>query len=134
MYLPLNRHWSKIVALVFIAIGMVLAPDVIPPPMTDWINPILAAPLADYLQVTFIEALVITYIFAFLLIALGLLIFPYNTKRLLVGKMKAAFKFIRSNPLIFIGMVILMFIVMMLGQWFYDNLWEYAKQIAMGVT
>jgi hypothetical protein len=137
MYLPLPREWSRRVALIFIALGILLMPDIIAPtPFMDMVlNVPFAMVLADFLNMEYLNAFVLTYIISFVLIAVGLLIYPYNTIRLISGRLHAAIRFMLANPVFLLISIITIVIVYMMGQWAYDNLYEYAKEVIVsGIT
>ncbi len=136
MYLPLGRFWSKIIAGLLIAIGFVLAPDTLTmgfPPMSDLLNIMMATPLSEMLDTSYIVALVLTYVVAFMLIGLGFLIYPYNTKRLIWGRIHAGIRFATGHTLLFIGLMILAVTIFICGEmfsdWVWNNLMVYAQEV-----
>lgn len=135
MYLPLNRIHSKKLALVLIVVGLILSPDILFPTIgTDIIlNIPMAMILADLADTTLFVGLMATYTFAFLLILVGLLIYPYNTKRLMIGKAKTACMFVRSNPLMFIAAIVILAIIFWFGSEFYDTYYQTVKDHAIQI-
>ena len=133
MYLPLPRVWSKRLALVMIALGILLLPDIIAPtPLMDvFLNVPLAMVIADVWGFTYLNAFMMTYVISFMLLLGGLAIYPYNTKRLISGRLKASVYFIMRNPLLVALALIGLLLTYIVGQWAYDNLYEYAKTIIM---
>lgn len=131
MYLPLPRDWSKRIAIILIVAGILLLPDIVAPtPLMDLIlNVPLAMVIADVWSLSYIDAFMLTYVLAFALVATGLIIYPYNTKRLLVGKMKFAVRFIIRNPHMLIISIVVLVAVYMIGQYAYDTFYEYAKEV-----
>jgi hypothetical protein len=123
----MNRKQSKLAAIALLAIGWVLLPDFMTmgtTPGADILNFLMATMLAGALNITFLEALMLTFGIGFALIAAGLLVYPYNTKRLLVGRCRAVAAFCAGNPVLVVaGLVI--FIV--LAYWFslyYDTVYR----------
>ena len=131
MYIGCNRLWSKRIAIVLIAIGILMLPDVIAPtPFMDLlINMPLAFFLADILAVSYLEAFVLTYVISFMLLLAGLMVYPYNTKHLINGRIKASVSFIRANPIMLIAAIIGLLLVYLIGQYLYDTLWQYARAV-----
>jgi len=129
--LPINREASKRLATALIVIGVIMAPDVIIPTFTDFINVGLAMLLADIFGMTFLEGLMLTFTIAFTMIAAGLLIYPYNTKKLLIGKMKLGLKLMIANPAMVIAAVILLLVLYWYGGIFYDTIYQQVKDYAL---
>jgi len=136
MYLPLPREWSGRVALVMIGAGVLLLPDVVAPTpgMDLLLNVPLAMIIADYFGMTYLDAFVATYVMAFGLMVSGLMVYPYNTKRLLAGRIHAGISFIIRHPLMVLFALIGLLLVYLVGQWAYDNLYIYAKEVIGGVV
>jgi len=136
MYIPfLSRKQSRMVALFLVGMGILLMPDFIAPtPMMDlFLNVPLAMLISDLYSMTYLNAFMMTYMIAFALVASGLLVYPYNTKRLLIGRIKASATYIIRNPMMLIIAIVCVLIVYMIGQYAYDTVYAYAKEIIMGV-
>ena len=131
MYLPINREASRRLAAALIVIGVIMAPDVIIPTFTDFINVGLAMLLADICGMTFFEGLMLTFTIAFTMIAAGLLIYPYNTKKLLIGKLKTIAGLMIANPMLVIAAVILLLVLYWYGGIFYDTIYQQVKDYAL---
>lgn len=84
MYLPINRIWSKRIALILIIVGLLIMS---PPGTTpdDFINFFLGAHVATVTGWDYTASVVFTYFMGIPIFLLGLLIYPYNTKRLLIS-------------------------------------------------
>lgn len=137
MYIGTNRYWSRKIALMLVAIGVLLIPDAVIPTFTDLIlNVPLAFVFADLLALDYAAALVLTFIMGFVFVLMGMMIWPYNTKRLLNGRMKSGIRFMISHPILIVFSIISLIIVYFAGQWMYDNLWQYAREwlTAQGVV
>lgn len=120
------------IALVLIFVGMALLPDIIVPFLPfDFVNFIIAMPLADILHITYAQAIMATFAFGGLLVILGFLIFPYNTKRLLSSKVKKMTIFVLRHPFLVIAAILLVFIMFMFFQYIYDTIWQYAKDFVL---
>lgn len=133
MYTPFPEGVNRRLALILIAVGILLAPDVtVPTPGMDiLLNLPLAMLIAVIFDMTFTEAMMATFILAYTLIAAGLLIYPYNTKRLLIGRLNAGIAFIRSNPYTMIAAFMILFLV-----WYMGNEWftAYEEQLRSYIT
>ena len=129
--MPINREASKRLATALIVIGVIMAPDVIIPTFTDFINVGLAMLLADIFGMTFLEGLMLTFTIAFTMIAAGLLIYPYNTKKLLIGKLKTIAGLMIANPMLVIAAVILLLVLYWYGGIFYDTIYQQVKDYAL---
>lgn len=127
MYLPLSRGWSRRVAVALIVAGVVLAPDIIIPTGTDFLNFLIAMPLADLLGVQYPVALMYTFLAAFLMLAAGFLIYPYNTKRLVFGHFRKAARFALKNPLYLLMGFVAFFIIFAAFSYAYQTVWQYAR-------
>lgn len=117
MYLPLNRESSKKLALILIAAGILLAPDIIvPTPLMDvLLNVPLAMVIAAVTGIEFFEAVLLTFALAFTLLLAGLLIYPYNTKQLIIGRFRAGLAFMLANPMLAVIAVVAFFVVYLWG-------------------
>ena len=131
MYLPINREQSRKLAGLLIVIGVIMAPDVIIPTFTDFLNVGLAMIFADIFGISYFEGLMLTFTAAFTMIAAGLLIYPYNTRRLLIGRMKIGLKLMIANPMLVIAAVILLLVLYWYGGIFYDTVYQQVKDYAM---
>jgi len=101
--------------------------------MDLFLNVPLAMLISDLYSMTYLNAFMMTYMIAFALVASGLLVYPYNTKRLLIGRIKASATYIIRNPMMLIIAIVCVLIVYMIGQYAYDTVYAYAKEIIMGV-
>lgn len=136
MYLPfVNRHQSKLIAVTLLIAGVLLAPDIIAPtPLMDvLLNVPLAMIIADLMSITYLEAFMVTYLISGLLILAGLLIYPYNTMRLINGKAKFAFRWIVTHPLMFAAAIVIFLIIYFSGSMFYDMFYQDVKTHALTV-
>lgn len=117
MYIPLNRERSKRLAIFLIAAGILLAPDIIvPTPLMDaLLNVPIAMFMATVFNIGFFEAVLWTFTFSFTLMLAGLLIYPYNTKRLIVGRLKAGASFMMANPMMAVIAIVAFFVVYLWG-------------------
>ena len=131
MYLPIGREASRKLAGLLIVIGIIMAPDVIIPTFTDFINVGLAMVFADIFGISYFEGLMLTFTAAFTMLAAGLLIYPYNTRRLLIGKMKIGLKLMIANPMLVIAAVIMLLVLYWYGGIFYDTIYQEVKEYAL---
>jgi len=131
MYLPMNRGHSRALAIILIAVGLIMIPDWLFPTIgTDiFLNLPLGMFLADLWEIEYLEAIIVTYAFGFAMIAIGLLIYPYNTKRMLNGRLKAGYHFMTSHPLLILAGIAIFFLMHMAGQWFYDTTFQHVKEM-----
>ena len=128
MYLPVSRQWSRRIALVFIVFGILL---MTPPGTTpdDFLNFILGAHLANHLNMDYTQAVIFTYFLGFPIFLLGLLIYPYNTKRLLISYGNKAIKaglYIVRNPVYLIAGILFFIFLWYIG-------FQYYTYVATGV-
>ena len=136
MYTPFSRETNRRLALFLIIFGVLLSPDITvqTPGMDLLLNVPIAIMLALVLNVAFVDAMMLTFVAAFLMIGIGLLIYPYNTKRLLMGRIHAGLAFVRSHPLMVLGAIILTLVtIYTVNSWFsaYEGqLKAYIMQIA----
>ena len=132
MYIGTGRKDSRTIALILIVLGLILTPDFIIPTFTDWIvNVPLAMWMSGAFQVSYITALFITFAFGFALLFAGFLIYPYNTKRMITGHLKRGISAIRKNPLLLVISIIIVVALILVGQWFYESLWNYVKTLIL---
>lgn len=131
MYVPLNRIWSKKLAIALIALGILMMPDIIAPtPFMDLlINVPLAMVIADIWTMEYLDAFMVTYIISFVLVFAGLMIYPYNTERLIIGRLRVTVAYIIHHPGMLLIAIIGIVIVYFIGQWAYDNMYQYAKEV-----
>lgn len=129
MYLPLNREHSRKLALLLIAAGILLMPDIIAP--TPFMDALLNVPLAMFIAaltgMTFFDAVMWTFVFSFTMLAIGLLIYPYNTKRLVAGRLKAAAAWMFSHPVYFIVSIVIFITIYMWGNMLFGQYEEQLK-------
>ena len=123
------------IALALILSGVLLAPDIIAPTpgMDALLNAPLAMVMADVMNVTFLEAVMLTFVISGLLLLAGFLIYPYNTKRLICGRAKFALRWIMMHPFMFIAAIILFFVIYFMGSLFYDTVYQSVKQYAINL-
>lgn len=131
MYLPVNRETSRWIAWLLITIGVIISPDIVIPTFTDFINVGMAMVIADLSGISYYSALMMTFTLGFTLIGLGLLIYPYNTKKLMISKIKIGVKFIISHPVILVCSVVFLLILYWYGSVFYDTMYQTVKDYAM---
>lgn len=134
MYLPTNRYWSRRIAIIMIAAGILLLPDIIAPtPMMDvLLNLPLAMVIADIGGMSFTNAVMVTFGIAFILLLAGLLVYPYNTKRLMVGRLKMAMTWMLANPLLLVISIIIFIMLYWWGGIFYDTYYQSVKSYVEG--
>ena len=138
MYTPFGAATNRKLAIVLIAIGILMAPDMtVPTPFMDLlINVPLSLLISDLTGMSFQEAMLGTFILAYVSIAAGLLIYPYNTKDLLLGRLKAGLGFLMSHPYTAVAALIGLFLIWYFGdQWFrvyYDSLKAYVLTLGAG--
>lgn len=130
MYLPLSRSRSKALAIILIAVGILLIPDIIAPtPGADLINLFVAKAISANLGYPYPSVLMATFLFGFALIGMGLLIYPYNTERLIVGRGKAAIHFLLSHPFLVAAAVVMFIILYYVVDVYYTSLEVYVNSL-----
>lgn len=131
MYTIFNRHQNKVLATILIVAGLIILPDFLIPTIgTDiLINIPLATLFVLIFNISSLTALILTYLLGFVLIALGLLIFPYNTMKLAKARIKAALRFITKRPELLIVLVIIFLIMFFFSQLAIDILSAKAQEL-----
>ena len=133
MYLPFSAGVERKLAALLILLGILIMPDVIVPTFTDFFNIGVATYLANTTSLTFLEGLLGTFIFGFALFIAGILIYPYNTRRLLLSKMKFGVAFIVTNPVRFaVILAILIFIYYQASLW-QETIWTMVTTYAQNL-
>lgn len=136
MYTPFSSMINRKLGIILIAIGILLLPDFVTlgfTPGADILNFMIAMPLSEALETSYDIALYYTFIFAFVMVGIGLLIYPYNTKRMIIGRLNIAKDWIITNPLIFIGAMLLFYVIWTFMNAWNDVIYEYAKAYVLGV-
>jgi hypothetical protein len=115
----LTRHQAKTVALVFIAIGLILADPPFSLIPTDIVNIFVAGKISAMTGYPLFKALVFTYTFlAWGFLFLGFWIYPHNTQSMINGtfnKIQKAAKKALQNPLLVFAGAFLFYIIY---QWY----------------
>lgn len=146
MYLPLNRHKSKLIGGALMVAGFLLSsPPFIPTP-DDFLNVGLGGILDSLFGFGILTGILITYLIIGPLIFLsGAMIFPYNTKRLLVSVLKKVCRlFLRMvtpwkrGHIKYMLLGILGFVIIIFGAYIYENYLEtffrmYLQQMGLNI-
>jgi len=131
MYTPFSRSGNKKLGLILGGLGVLLIPDAILPTFTDLIlNVPIAMVIATLTGMSFLNALIATFMLGFILVLAGLSVYPYNTTRLLKGRLKAGLSLMLHNPILLVIGVISLFVVYLFGQMAYDYITQSAVILA----
>lgn len=101
MYLPLDRGKSRALALVLIIIGWILLPDFLTlgtTPGADMLNYMIGVQLDSLFGLEQGYGAYLTFIIAGIMFIGGILIFPYNTKIMLISTFRKVLAFGMSHP------------------------------------
>jgi len=115
----LKRGQSRLLALVFITVGVALADPPFGLIPLDFVNLFLAGWLSGlFVSLSFNMALVLTYtVIGWGLFFLGIWIYPYNTSRLLSSYVSKAKKFLRNvvnNPALLLAGLVVFYVMISL--------------------
>lgn len=122
MYLPVNRHWSKLIGGSLMVLGFLLAtpPGMILP--DDWINIIVAGFVVKMLGVSMPVALLLTYtVIAWSVFIAGALVFPYNTAILIKAKfnqLKSLIIRIVTDPRLLVVTLVMFAVIWLAAGWY----------------
>ena len=122
MYLPVNRHWSKLIGGSLMVLGFLLAtpPGMILP--DDWINIIVAGFVVKMLGVSMPVALLLTYtVIAWSIFIAGALVFPYNTAILIKAKfnqLKSLIIRIVTDPRLLVVTLVMFAVIWLAAGWY----------------
>lgn len=134
MYLPLNRVNSKMLAIILIAAGVILMPDIISPTGTDIINLTFSKFMSVNYGWDYAETVMLTFMAGFLLVFAGMLIYPYNTKRLLIGRLRFAVGYLIARPYMIVLAVIMLILMYYFIDQFYASIENYAASLIDGLV
>lgn len=132
MYTPLPARTNKVLAIILIAAGWLLLPDIFTlgtTPGSDMLNVFIAGALSDMTWMSYHAALMSSFGFAFLLMLAGFLIYPYNTGRLLRGKARNVLALLAAHPALALIAVVSLALVWIYGNMFYGLVKDYAMTL-----
>lgn len=122
MYLPIGRQWSKRIAVILIILGITIMnpPGMLP---DDFINIILGSHIASLTGWSYTASVIFTYFIGIPIFLAGLLVYPYNTRRLFASYCSRGIRlllYMLKHPIWLIGAAAMFMLLWYAGFMYYS--------------